>query len=543
VIRISPHPHSAMPRRAPTIVLALLALAAPAAAQDTTAARLDSARAAIDSARAAEAVALTPETELGPRFNASPPLPEEHWAARAAARAEALGLAPRYTPAQRAVPRQAVASALMEALLRSVDRPALKGLTEGWWARFVEEFPEYGRPAPAGVAILGRSASLGYGQAEGRIAPAEGYFIGVREEPRPIEDLRGVTVGASAGFALGRAVSVSASGLAIGEESERVRVDLTVGAGAFALSAGLGDVGYGYGRSGGVVLSPREPLPRVEVQTTRPIRLPWVLRYLGDVSAHTFFSRMDEDRHPTEPWMWGMRVAARPHPRFTLAVNRASIFGGEGRPETLERLAGMLVGVIHKSDFENQIVSGEVRWRLPTDAVLPATAYLEWGADDGSGAISDVPGQLFGLFLPALPGVPEIGVGGEYARFGEACCGHGPWYFNGTFPGNWARGDQALGHPLGGEGWEAAGYAQGELLNSRLRLDARLFVRDRSDASLETLGGGNLFTPLRTGRSTGGWVEAALRLFPGADLSAGWRMEDGDGWREQGFHAEVTVFP
>ncbi|HEU4457265.1 MAG TPA: capsule assembly Wzi family protein, partial [Longimicrobium sp.] len=318
------------------------------------------------------------------------------------------------------------------------------------------------------------------------------------------------------------------------------RWDVTVGAGAFALSAGVGEVGYGYARSGGIVLSPADALPRVELQTTRPVRLPWVLGYLGDVSAHTFVSLMDEERHPTEPWLWGMRIAARPHERFTIALHRASIFGGEGRPATVGNLARMLVGIV-KSDFENQVVSGEVRWRLPTDSLLPVTAYLEWGADDGAGAISEVPGRVAGLFLPALPGVPQVGIGGEYTRFGEACCGHGPWYFNGTFRGNWARGDQPLGHPLGGEGWEGAGYAQAELMGSRLRLDGRFFVRERSESSLAELGGGNLFSPTRTGRSTGGWVEAAFRLFSRGDVRAGWRVEDGDGWREQGVHVEAVV--
>src|SRR5206468_3168191 len=83
-----------------------------------------------------------PTLEVGRTFRASPLLPFEHWAVRAARRAEAMGLT-RFFPAQRAVPRSQVARALADAA-RNAESPALRRLTAGWAARFVEEFPEYG---------------------------------------------------------------------------------------------------------------------------------------------------------------------------------------------------------------------------------------------------------------------------------------------------------------------------------------------------------------------------------------------------------------
>jgi hypothetical protein len=520
---------------------ALAAAVSSAAAQDSTVVRADTAGQVTVRREVTYEVTAVQLPDAARGFEASPPLPEEHWAARAAMRAEMMGLAPAYFPAQRSVPRHVVAAALEEAVRSARGRPAMEALARGWWARFVEEFPEYGVAEPAGgVELLGRSLSGGYAEARGRLSPGIGYQ-GSEQPPRPIADESGLAAGGMGSVALGRHATLFLESSLVGDEAALARWDVSAGAGGWAFSAGRQEIGYGPARGGGIVLSPQQPFTRVELQTTRPFRLPWVLRFLGPMTVHTAVSRMDEGRHPTEPWFWTLRIAARPHPRFTLAGNRASIFGGEGKPVTAEKLVKLAIGVI-RSDFENQVVSGDVRWRMPTEAVIPATVYLEWGADDGAGAIDEIPGFTTGVLFPAVPGVPQLALGAEYAQFGNACCGHGSWYHNTTFPGNWARGSQLLGHPLGGEGWEAAGIAQAELLDARLRVDARLFGRDYGVESAAVNRRGNLYAPVRVGRSTGGTLEAAYRVLRGADLRAGFRREDGDGWTEDGFHAEVAVF-
>ncbi|HVG44077.1 MAG TPA: capsule assembly Wzi family protein [Longimicrobium sp.] len=472
-----------------------------------------------------------------PDLHASPLLPFDHWAVQAARRAEAMGLT-RFFPAQRAAPRTAVARALEEAA-RNARTPALQQLTAGWITRFGDEFGEYERYRRLGpLTLLGGSAAAGYDRATGRLAPVAGYQgLGARPQPLPnVSDPR-------ASLALGLATewaSVSGEGAYRGGEAVLRRWDAAVGAGAFQLAVGREPVGYGYGHGGGIVFSNPDALPRVEVQTTRPIRLPWVLRGIGPVTVHSFAGPVnDPARHPTNPYLWGFRAAVQPHPRLTFAANRGSMFGGEGDPTTVGRVLKMLVGVV-RSQFENQVISLEGRYRLPTERVLPATAYLEWGADDAAGAMDETPGQVAGLFFPALPGVPEVGAGVEYTHYKAACCGHGPWYQNTTFPGAWAVRGRPLAHPLGGEGAEYAAYAQADLAGARLHLDGRAYLRDRRAASLVVYGGGNLFTPDREGRATGGTLDAALRLRPRADLRAGFALESGEGWREQSFHAALA---
>jgi hypothetical protein len=477
--------------------------------------------------------------------SASPLLPPEHWAVRAAERAEAMGLAPGWFPAQDAAPRGAVLDALEQAAEAADEAeardPLLVALTQGWVDRFREEFPEYGEDADGDALLLSVNghAAAGYAGERGRLSPAVGYFQ-TREDPQAVPDVSTARLDAAGGVRTGRHVALWALGRWDGEGVDVARWEAVAQAGPLSLSAGKQPVGYGWSEGGGVTLG--APLvPRVEVQTVRPLRLPGFLRYAGPVAGHLFFSRTGGSRHPEEPWLWGARVAFQPHRRLSLAVNRASLFGGT-EEVTAEKVLKMLAGVIRNSAFENQVLSFEGRWRLPTEALIPATVYLEWGADDGAGALNEMPGQVAGIFFPALPGASEVAAGAEYTRFPDRCCGHGPWYFNFSFPGNWARGSYPLGHPLGGEGWEAAGFARAEVLDARLRMDARGFARHRSDASLESHGGGNLFAPARTGSSIGLQGGFAYRLRPHVELRARGRAEGGDGWSETGLDAQLAIF-
>jgi hypothetical protein len=471
----------------------------------------------------------------------SPTLPPEHWAVRAAERLHGAGLAPGYLPAQGAVPRAVVFAALLQAggeVFTFCRNPRLREwepLLDEWLDRFLTEFPE-SRRGPRRVQRLGARAGAGYAESAGRLSPVIGFHDAQRE-PRPVPDRAGPFARAAGGVMLRGAVLAAGDVVLGAGTGDAPRWEVAAGARGWQLSAGRAEVRYGPGRAGGVALSPRQPLPRVELQRTRPLRLPGPLAHAGRVTGHVFAGPMaDAERHPTDPWMFGARVALQPHPRLTLGIDRAAIFGGAGRPATVGKLAGMAVGVI-RSDFENQVLSFEARWRLPTEAVLPVTVYAEWGADDGAGALDEQPGWVAGVSLPWLPGVPQLSAGVEAAGF-TSCCGHGAWYYNTSFPGNWARGDQPLGHPLGGEGWQGAAYAAADLLGGRLRLEGRAFQREREDSSI----GGSLFWPARRGRSRGGQAEGALRVGGHTEARTAWAYETGDGWRERALYMSLSAF-
>jgi hypothetical protein len=119
----------------------------------------------------------------------------------------------------------------------------------------------------------------------------------------------------------------------------------------------------------------------------------------------------------------------------------------------------MLLGKIDGLDFENQIGSLEGIFRLPTEALIPLTLFAEQGTEDLSGAPWSVPGLVFGVHIPAIPGFPELSGGFDRASFAISCCGNPEWYRHFSFPGSWTLGGEPLGHPLGGNGTEWRAFA------------------------------------------------------------------------------------
>jgi hypothetical protein len=471
-----------------------------------------------------------------PAGEVSPLLAADHWAVQAARRAEALGLAPGYLPPQTGVSRHVVQAALLTAVERAaIDAPHLVEVAEGWSRRFEEEFGDVRdrNPSP-GIDRLGSRIGLDVVREQGHAAPGSGIFpwnltgataLGDRTEALASGSL---ALGVSPYLSLLAEPTLGRGGVAWNGW------EVAAGAGAFRLGVGRQPVGYGYAATGGVVLTGAEPVTRIELATSTPFRLPWLLGHLGPLSFHAFGSRLAEPRHPGEPYLWGMSGLVQPHPRLTLSVHRASIMGGDSTEVPLTARTFLRTFVGHNLlGFENEVVGGQIRVRLPTEALLPVTVYTEWGAEDAAGAWRDVPGRVYGVFLPALPRLPQVAVGAEYVSFAGACCGNPPWYRHSQHTGNWAVDRQPLGHPLGGQGRQATLLSQVDVLQSRLRADVRLFARSRHAE--------NLFVPGRAGDSNGLDVRVRARTFSRGDIVTTLFHEAGGGWRETvasaGFHA------
>lgn len=472
-----------------------------------------------------------------PRVPASPLLPPGHWASAALRRADALGLTRERLFWQRQPDLHTAYAALLEAAARATaEMPHLSGLAGEWVRRFAGEFPGVtdGERGAATVSVLAGAVTGGIAARDGAAAPGIGEFEPDRTGALPVTDTLAPTAGAHLALGFGPHVVVQAAP-AVGTDRLAWSLwDVRVGLDPFVLAVGRQPPGFGMGLGGGVVLTGAAPLDRVEVGTSRPVRLPG-LGFLGPVTAGAFVSRrLTEERHFNEPYLWGGSFLLRPFPWFTVGVSRAALFGSttSETPITAGNLLRMFVGLL-SGDFEDQVVSVSGSFRLPTDAVLPLTAYLEWGAEDAAGAWFAVPGQVVGLWSPALPGAPGVSVGVEAARFAPSCCGNPEWYRHWGFPGSWAAVDAPLGHPLGGEGKELSLYGAVEL-GSPLRLDARLFGRDR--------GAENLYTPGREGRSAGGHLTAAWRPWARGEVEVGLGGERGDGWRERHGRAALRVF-
>ena len=464
---------------------------------------------------------------------ASPLLPPDHWAVRAAERLHEVGLAPGWLPAQRAAPLWVVGQALTDAAERA-EREAQPWapLAQAWAARFAVEFPRALRAEPS-LRLAG--ASVGLGAQFGHV-----------QEPRPVAPppwFVPLTAPGDAAVAEASAAALLGEHLAAGARLKASTWDLDVpsaelvGAlGPLMLTVGRGPVGYGPNEVGAVVASGAVPLDRVELLTSVPVRVPG-LEVLGDFAFDTALAGFwdDEARHPYHPLLWEFQLQWRPHPRLTLGGIRGVMFGGknwEGIPAHDVPLS--LLGI--KNFNENNVYSVSAKFRFPTEPLLPLTAKVEWGSDDNPGAAAQWPGLVAGLSAPMLGGLPAA-LGVEYAYFGRGPVGyHDPfgWYTHGQYTGGWVTRQTPLGDPMGGNGKALRLTGAADLWDARVRLSGVGFVQDRS---LD-----NLYAPSAVGRSVGGRGDAELRIDRWAFAVRGGYEHGEQGWSRGDVTAVVSAF-
>lgn len=457
---------------------------------------------------------------------ASPLLPPSHWAHSAMRRAEAAGWIAAYRSGHTGVPRHVAAAALRAAIAGAAAAGDGVETPTGWLDRFEEEFPDVLEAPPAGreIRLLSGAASVEVGRRDGWSAPGTGEFSPERTGALPLPDRTTGGLALEASVAIGAGIAGSIQPM-VGDDFSVPAWEVAAAWKGVQAGVGRGETGYGAGRGGGVVFSPTVALDRVQVGTTRPVILPGILGAIGAVGIHTFVGRLPDDRHPGGPILWGMSAGVQPHDRLFLAVNRGALVGGEhtDHPVTLWRL--VLAGVGKHAGIENQVVSGEFRYRVPVESLLPLSVYCEAGAEDSAGAVVSVPGFVCGAYVPVVPGAPRLGIGVERAEFGGSCCGNPPWYRHWMFPGSWSDDTRPLGHPLGGEGREWLGYADWTGWDARLRVHATAFARRR--------GAENLYVPGRDGESRGAGSRLFLRISPRGEVVAEAAWEDGAGWTER----------
>jgi hypothetical protein len=361
-----------------------------------------------------------------PRF-ASPALPPDHWAVTAARRAMVLGLTPREVGWAEGSLTQALAGwALREASERSTSlAPAIHDAIAADWLRFTREFPDVAaRLAPQETRLSERTAArIGHANVAAGFSSDHGQVLPVRSvdktredviPPEPVADSHEGDFELRAGGLAGRYLAADAAGGR--NEGEWGMHDWQLVGGVSALGGWVGKraLDYGPGAGGGIVFNGTAAFTGGGLMLARPIRLPWLFRYIGPISGETFLSRIDSSAASRYPWVFASHFSISPHPRLLLGGTQAFMFSGEGQPPfTFRNFREMFFTHairVAGSEFENGIASVEARWRPPIPAV-PAVLYVEWGTDDNHSAWIKFPGVVAGLQVASVPGVPALSLG------------------------------------------------------------------------------------------------------------------------------------
>lgn len=463
-------------------------------------------------------------------------LASDHWLVPELARLHALGLLPEGIDASQRVPTQAQA---LRQLARARDLaeerdPSQAVMIDHLRARLRNEAAIGDVPA---APSLGGAVQVGWAGSTGLARTGWGYRDGYPQADWHGAEVRADERGALWSIAihaqpfdwLTSRVRLGADPSTPDADPSTVLEEAYVALDGWNLIgwAGVRPIGYGPARSGGIVLSGGVPLPSAGVRTDRPFRLPWVFRHLGPVSLELMLGERDFSHSFEDVGVLVTRGTVTPHPRFQLGVTRAALFGGSGNTsvdalDVFFLLIGKHAGDV--SELENQVVSVDAQYRLPTERWLPVRVYVEWGFEDSANAWRDVPGILAGIEAPSLPGFRAARIGVEYATFAQSCCGNPIWYRHAIFQDGWAVEGVSLGHPLAGHGHAWSLLVGGALFDGFVHIDGELFRRHRRHE--------NPLDPVRLGVSRGVRLEVNAALAPRFELIGRGVLEDGSGWRE-----------
>jgi hypothetical protein len=450
-----------------------------------------------------------------------PTLPADHWSRAALLRLAALGAIPmvqavRAWPIRRDEARRLLAEAAggSDTAAARIARPQLEA--------FETEF-----------ARGGSNLALAF---DGGWAGAEGMLLGGtsrRDEsgawlypgPVPHAAANGAAARLAAEMSIGRALTlVAATRPHDGWASD----EAWIGAGLGPIDLWAGRRTFSFGEGGGaLVLSGDAAFDGAGLRTARTWTPPGLFSFLGEIDAAFLLARFERSGTVRHPWFGATRIVLSPGRGFTIGLNRAALFGGEGNVQAtslrnLLFLVGGLTSQLGKdSGWENQVASIDVRTRARFGG-LPLVLHGEIAIDDVGFNLFRTAAFVTGIAAPAMPGLPALGLGLEHTRIPGSCCTQPPWYRHGDLGDGWTMGGRLLGHPLGGQGTEWA--LRADWSPSGAVLAAVLLARTR--------GKENLLAPDHRGSSLGGSLSATLPVTRDVVAAGTVTLERGaDGWR------------
>jgi hypothetical protein len=473
------------------------------------------------------------QSTAAPAEFASSFLPPHHWAVDAARRLSLLGLTDRrFAWGDGSISRREVGYALQSAVANAArEKPALAAMAQGYWLRFVQEFPMTAAELERRTLPLSERdegwAAVGYVAETGRMLPVRSVD-NTRENvrgPFPLPNSSTAAVNTDLAVPLG-------SHLAVRLAPEREYGNWSLGDSyalaswkALGIWAGRRSFAYGPGAGGGIVFNGTTSFLGGGVSLMEPVRLPWIFRYIGPIRFETFLSRIDSSASIKHPFVIASHGSISPFPRLLIGFTQAFMFSGSGLPPFNWP---NFVQMYHShginsagSEFENGVASAEIRFRAPTP-VIPTELYLEWGSEDNHSAWALFPATVVGIRAPMIPGAPALSLGVEHAFFHGPCANcnyYATWYRHYLFKDGWTVDRQLIGHPLGGEGEEWLAYGRWDNPTRALRFNAQTFLRDR--------GPFNLFSPAREGQSVGGALDVTYRATPMLDVMLNGSLEVG----------------
>ncbi len=199
------------------------------------------------------------------------------------------------------------------------------------------------------------------------------------------------------------------------------------------LELGVDRIWWGEAYSGNLLFSlnppPYEKLIKIELE--RPIILPSFLHYLGLFKFSLGIIQLEEERYVPEPWLIGMKINFKPHPKLEIGLSRSIMCGGEGRKISISNILFATNENVYSTDLSegDQKAGIEIRIRPINHLVI----YFEDAGEDEAGGLPSKHSYILGFYAPDL--FSHFGIRFEYARISKAWYHHHVYQSGYTYKG------------------------------------------------------------------------------------------------------------
>ena len=160
-----------------------------------------------------------------------------------------------------------------------------------------------------------------------------------------------------------------------------------------------------------------EPTKNMKISTQHPIRLPGVLRYLGEVRGEFVIGKLGGQKYTWRPWFNAQKVVFKLTPNLEMGFTRWSIFWGVGHPITVGTFVDNFLSLtspagaagLGRNDPGDRKGGFDFRYRIPglrNWLTLYSDSYSE---DDPSPLAAPRRAAIDpGLDLTHVPGLPQL---------------------------------------------------------------------------------------------------------------------------------------
>ncbi|HEU5234295.1 MAG TPA: capsule assembly Wzi family protein [Terriglobales bacterium] len=219
-----------------------------------------------------------------------------------------------------------------------------------------------------------------------------------------------------------------------------------------------------------------QPLRMIRFSNTSPVEIPFLSKFLGPLRYDMFLGQLS-DQHflvangvlygphlKTQPFIQGQRFTFKPTENFEFGFSRTGIFGGDGKPLTLDEFlratfsagntaAGTLPGSAGDPGDRRSFV--DISYRVPKVRDW-LTVYLEEFSEDELSPLFQPRSAAMrpGIYMPKIPKLNRVDLRleGTYTDIPSFGGGRGFFYFNDAYRNGYTNDGNLLGSWIGREG-------------------------------------------------------------------------------------------